>query len=223
MLRTLLFLVFIVVGVGGYLLYDSARVEGGDYAVAEELTELAEDRSAELARARQSCEREVLLAFLAEQERRTEEQPEDVESWRVLAETHLELGLLDDVESAMEIGEPIRDAVSDQLLAHIEGGLAAVERARALGDEHADLYRIEASLIAMHIHDLVSALSVQAAAKAALDRAVEIDGNHPRVQMARPMATLRSRLRSWAAMPPRGSSSSWRAPRACPTTSARCR
>jgi len=184
MLRLSLFVFLAVTAIGGYLLYDSVRVESSDWDVAEEVTELPEDRSSELARARQSCKREDLLAFLAEQEALVEAAPEDVEALRVLAETHLELGQLSDLKTGLVIGAPIREEISDQLRVHIDAGTAALERGRELGDQHVDSFRIEASLYALEIHSLASALRVNLAATAALDTAKELDQAHPRVEVA---------------------------------------
>ncbi len=170
--------------VAGILLWQSIHVDGSRWTVQSESSSIRVDRSIELARVRQSCQRQDLLVFLAGQQERAKQTPLDPEVLRVLAEAHLELGQFDDVGSGLEIGAPIRTAISEQLRGHIDAGMAALLQARDLGDDDAENHRIESSLLALEIHGLASAFKVNGRATAALDAAVERDGANPRVQVA---------------------------------------
>lgn len=168
----------------GILLWQTMRVDGSDWKVPGESSTVLVDRSVELARVRQSCQRQDLLVFLAEQQKQAEQSPLDPEVLRILAETHLELGQFNDVGAGLEIGAPIRTTVSDQLRGHIDAGMAALLQARDLGDDDAENHRIESSLLALEIHGLASAFKVNGRATAALNAAVERDEANPRVQVA---------------------------------------
>ncbi len=170
--------------VAGILLWQTMRVDGSHWDVIGESSTAPVDRSVELARVRQSCQRQDLVVFLAEQQERAKQTPLNPEVLRVLAEAHLELGQFDDIGAGLKIGAPIRTTVSEQLRGHIDAGMKALLQARDLGDDGAENHRIESALLALEIHGLASAFKVNGRATAALNAAVERDGANPRVQVA---------------------------------------
>lgn len=142
-------------------------------------------RSEALARARLTGELHVLDEFVAQQRAACGERDDDPECWRVLAEAHLERCLLRDRHRGMTVGEPTHEELPAANREDIDAGLAAADRALALGDTTADVHRIKAGLLSLRVTGFASALATRPAISAALARAEEIERGHPRVLVAR--------------------------------------
>lgn len=141
--------------------------------------------AAELDEARRACSREAFDAVLQKLAAATTgAQRDDAATWHLLAK-----GLLERVQAGanlrgMAVGTPVYvelpKAVADDLVA----GLAAVAKARALGDDTGDLYRIEAGLLGQHITGLGTALQYNSRIQAALTAAGERGKDDPRLHVA---------------------------------------
>ena len=104
--------------------------------------------------------------------------------WHVLAEAYLERALQRTHLLGMTPGQPTFSALPDDFANDLEAGLAAVHRARELGDESGELYRIEAGLMAQHITGLGTALQWNGKINQALKSARERRSDDPQLHVA---------------------------------------
>jgi cytochrome c-type biogenesis protein CcmH/NrfG len=139
-----------------------------------------EGRSLELARARLAPGLDRVDAFVAAQRALTEAEPDEAAHWRVLAEAYLERKLQRDARKGMAVGRATYSELPAEHARDIDAGLAAVERARALGDTSSDLHRVEAGLLSAKIVGIGSMLEVRGRIQEALRKAVELDPENPR-------------------------------------------
>jgi hypothetical protein len=102
----------------------------------------------------------------------------------VLAEAHLERALLPDLRLGLSVGLPARGSLTPEMEREVEGGLAALERAAAMGEEGAEWHRLRSALHARRITGFASMLRERAAVQEGLDRAAELGPELPRVQIA---------------------------------------
>lgn len=142
-------------------------------------TEPAEPRAAALHRARRSCDTTALDAFVAEQSRLVEAAPTDAVALRVLAEALLERVQLRNQRRGMVPGQPLYDAVPADVQSDVDRGLELLDRARRAGDDSADCWRLEASLLGNRIVGFTSALQWNGRIEAAIETAYERDSHHP--------------------------------------------
>lgn len=138
----------------------------------------------ELRTARRSCVLANVDAVLARIRSACTEQPDDRESWHLLAEAHLERSLLRSHDLGIKIGAPTFPTPPPELVADLEAGLAAAARARELGDATSDLFRIEAGLMSQRITGLATALQWNGKIQDALRRAGEIANDNPHLHVA---------------------------------------
>jgi tetratricopeptide (TPR) repeat protein len=142
---------------------------------------VATTAAAALQAARRQCTAAALDAAVARCQARVATSPAAVESWRELAEALLERSLQRTHLRGIRVGTPLFDVLPPELAADLSAGLAAVARARELGDDGSDLYRIEAALMGQHITGLASALQWNPRIEAALGKAAERKPDDPRL------------------------------------------
>ena len=134
--------------------------------------------------ARRTCTMPPLDAVVRDLQARAAASPDDRGTWRVLAEALLERVQQRSHLRGLSVGSPVHSELPKDLVEDLESGLAAVTRARELGDDDGDLYRIEASLMSQHITGLGAALQWNPRIQAALAQAIERGRDNPRLQVA---------------------------------------
>lgn len=137
--------------------------------------------AAALQAARRSCSLPALDAVVADLRARTTAAPEDRDAWRLLAEALLERTQLRTQRRGLTVGAPVFDELPAELAQDVRDGIAAAARARELGADDGDLYRIEASLMSQQITGLAAALQWNPRIEAALGAAAERDRDNPRL------------------------------------------
>lgn len=144
----------------------------------------SDPRRGELTAARRTCDPATLDAFVAAQRERLEEQAESPTAHRLLAEALLERVLLRGMHKGMVVGQPVFDRLPAASEEDIAEGLVLLERARELGDESSENYRLEAALLGNRITGWASALSLNGRVQAALGKALELDPRNAAVHVA---------------------------------------
>ena len=134
--------------------------------------------------ARRRCSIEALDAVVARLDAAARAAPEDAVAWRLLAEAHLERAQQRTHLRGLAVGEPLFSDLPQELAADLEKGLAAVQRARELGDDSGALFRIEASLMSQHITGFGAALQWNARVADALAKAAERAAEDPYLHTA---------------------------------------
>lgn len=134
-----------------------------------------------LREARRQCSLPALDALIADLKAKTAAAANDTEPWRVLAEALLERAQMRSNLRGMAVGAPVYAELPAEVAADLEAGLAAVARARGLGDDGGDLYRVEASLMSQHITGIGSALQWNSRIEDALVAAGERERDNPRL------------------------------------------
>ncbi len=140
--------------------------------------------AAELHAARRTCTVAAFAAIVQRLQAAVAAQPDDRESWHLLAQAMLER-----VQNAanlrgIAVGSPVYDDLPKPVADDLAAGLAAVARARELGDDSGDLYRIEAGLLGNQITGLASALQWNGKIQQALKAAGERGQDDPRLHVA---------------------------------------
>ena len=130
-------------------------------------------QAAELERARRTCAFDSLDAVVTALHVETQEDGATADAWRLYASALLERSQMRSHLRGVRVGEPIWSELPEELAQDLDDGLAAVEKARALGDDSAELHRIEAGLMSQHITGLTSALKWNGRITAALEAANE--------------------------------------------------
>ncbi len=130
------------------------------------------DRSEQLARVRLSCDVHDLDRFVEEQQARVARTnaPSDV---RVLAQAYYERALVRDIKRGLAVGAFISKESYAANRSDIEAGLAAIARARKLGDDSAELDRIEAGLLTRQFTGLAKVFRYRARVQAAIQAAAK--------------------------------------------------
>lgn len=138
----------------------------------------------ELHDARRSCQLAAVDAVVQRAQEACRREPENRDQWHLLAEAHLERSLLRSHDLGMTVGEPLFPEPPPELRADLDAGLAAAAKARALGDDSGELYRIEAGLMSQQITGLGSALQWNGKIQDALRLAGERAPDNPHLHVA---------------------------------------
>ncbi len=133
---------------------------------------------------RRSCQVAAMDAVITELQHRTSKSPDDAEGWHLLASAALSRLQTRTALRGIAVGTPLYDTLPSEVVADIDLGLAAVDKARALGDDSGDLYRLEAGLLGQRITGLGSALQWNGRIQQALAKAVELIPEHPKLHLA---------------------------------------
>jgi len=157
----------------------SAQIPDARHAVVRSI----QGRSRLVAQTRLSCDIEDLDGLVAEQRGLAERDPSP-ENLRVLGEALYERILARDMRKGLAIGRFVDAAMYAVNRADIELGLAAVHRARKLGDTSAECDRLEAGLLSQSLTGLGAVFKMRAAIDAALKRALGKDPGNGHVHMA---------------------------------------
>jgi cytochrome c-type biogenesis protein CcmH/NrfG len=134
--------------------------------------------------ARRTCDVTALDAVVARLRDAAAAAPDDARSWHLLAEAHLERSLARSHDRGLAVGAPAFPELPKELAADLDAGLAAAARARQLGDDSGDLFRIEAGLMSQHIVGLASALQWNGKIHDALRRSGELAPDNPHLHVA---------------------------------------
>lgn len=134
--------------------------------------------------ARRSCDLAALDTALARVRETIAQHPAHPDHWHLLAEAHLERALLRSHDRGLAVGAPVHAQLPKELLDDLEAGLAAAHRARELGDDSSDLFRIEAGLMGQRITGLASALQWNGRIQDALRLAGERQQDNPHLHVA---------------------------------------
>lgn len=108
----------------------------------------------------------------------------DAKCWHLLAEAYLERAHQRTHLLGMAPGEPTFSELPDAFADDLEAGLEAVKKARELGDDSGELYRIEAGLMSQHITGLGTALQWNGKINQALKTASERRSDDPQLHVA---------------------------------------
>jgi len=140
--------------------------------------------AATLKTARRSCDLAALDTVVADAQAACRATPDEAGAWHLLAEAHLERSLLRSHDRGMVVGAPVFPTPPPALVADLDAGLAATRRARELGDDTSDLFRIEAGLMSQHITGLATALQWNGRIQEALQKAGERARDNPHLHVA---------------------------------------
>jgi tetratricopeptide (TPR) repeat protein len=162
------------IGATGYSMLGTGAADAiGVPAAAPGTRPATSATAAALYAARRQCSLPALEPVLADLRTRTLVAPDDAEAWHLLAEALLERVQQRAHLRGIAVGTPVFTELPTDLSNDLDAGLAAVGKARALGDDGGDLYRIEAGLMGQHITGIGSALQWNARIEAALTAAGE--------------------------------------------------
>jgi tetratricopeptide (TPR) repeat protein len=139
---------------------------------------------ARLAVARRTCDVAAVDPVVANLREAIKTSSDDHATWHLLALAHLERALLRSHDRGMVVGTPVFDQQPRELLDDLDAGLAAARRARELGDDSSDLFRIEAGLMSQRIVDLKSALQWNGKVQDALQAAGQRQVDNPHLHVA---------------------------------------
>ncbi|MFT4840771.1 MAG: tetratricopeptide (TPR) repeat protein [Planctomycetota bacterium] len=145
--------------------------------------EVATDASAQLRKARMACTVAALDSYIAVFSTQATAKPSK-ELWHNLAEAYLERALQRTHLHGMAPGAPTFEELPTDFAGDLKAGLEAVAKARELGDETGELFRIEAGLMSQHITGWRSALAWNGKIAAALATAVKRVADDPQVHVA---------------------------------------
>lgn len=155
-------------------------------AVAAAPTKGAEEPHAEgpdAARARIEAARRdsptALDGLIAEQRGAALSAPGDAAPMRILAEALLERIGLVNRPRGLRVGEPLYDELPPAIARDVDEGLDLLQRARKAGDDSAENWRLEASLLANRVTSLGSALQWNGRIERALAHAAARDPDDP--------------------------------------------
>ena len=147
--------------------------------------------STELEQARRTCAQAALDALIAKWRAAVQATPTDRASWRLLAEALLERVLQRAHLRGIEVGTPLHETLPVEVAADLDAGTAAVVKARELGDDSGELFRIEAALMGHRITGLTTALQWNGKIQQALTKAAARAKDDPQLHIA---LGLRKRL-----------------------------
>jgi tetratricopeptide (TPR) repeat protein len=137
----------------------------------------ADPLAAALRTGRRRCDPAALDDLIAQLRTSTTTQPDRGDPWCLLAEACLERSLLHSHRRGIAVGTPTWSELPAAVANDVDLGLTAVARARELGCDRADLFRIEAGLLGQRITGIASALQwngrIHEALKAASQRAAD--------------------------------------------------
>lgn len=134
--------------------------------------------------ARRTCDPHALDAVVADLVARTQAVPGEARTFHALAEACLERALLRSHRRGMVVGEPTWSTLPQAIADDVDRGLAAIGKARELGERAASLWRLEASLLSQRITGLTTAMQWNDRIQAALKKATELAGDDPQLHVA---------------------------------------
>ena len=140
--------------------------------------------AAELRKARRQCSMPALDAVVTRLEQAAASDGDSSATWHLLAEAYLERAQQRTHLRGIAVGEPVFAELPAEQTADLEAGLAAVAKARALGEDSGSLFRIEAGLMSQHITGLATALTWNGKIGKALAAAVERTADDAKVHVA---------------------------------------
>lgn len=140
--------------------------------------------ASELRQARASCQLAAVDSVVEKLRAAVREAPADRSAWHLLAEAHLERALVRAHERGMAVGAPTYAQLPRDVAADLDAGQAAANRARELGDDSGELFRIEAGLMSQRITGLATALQWNGKIQQALARASERARDNPHLHTA---------------------------------------
>lgn len=142
------------------------------------------EASTRLRAARRACSVEALDPVVTQLVATTAAAPANRDAWHLLAEACLERAQQRTHLRGMSVGQPVFTELPGELARDVEQGLAAVAKARELGDESGDLFRIEAGLLSQQITGVATALQWNGAIAAALQQAADRTADDPQLHVA---------------------------------------
>ena len=145
--------------------------------------ELVSYASEQLREARMACTLAALNGYIETFTKKASAKPQK-ELWHNLAEAYLERALQRTHLHGMAPGEPTFEKLPADFANDLKSGLDAVAKARELGDETGELFRIEAGLMSQHITGWRSALAWNGKIGAALKTAVNRIADDPQLHVA---------------------------------------
>jgi tetratricopeptide (TPR) repeat protein len=137
-----------------------------------------------LATARRSCSLAELDRFVATQRLAVDRAPTDAGMRRLLAKGLLERLLLRTQTRGMVVGEPVYAELPAPVRKDCDEALALLARARELGDDSAENWRLEASVLSHRLTGLGSALQWNGRIQEALANAGKRDGADPALHLS---------------------------------------
>lgn len=152
--------------------------------VARRTASVMHPRSAILADIRHRMDAAALDVFLASQ-RECAERSGSAADWRILAEACLERILLASSRLGMAVGRPTFAARPPVVTESLDLGEAAIEKARALGDQDSEVPRIAAGLLANKIDGALAAIRYGSKVDALIEEAATRDDGNPHIAVAR--------------------------------------
>jgi len=123
-------------------------------------------------------------ALLAERRRQLEHPPGDATAMRLYAEALLERVLLRGRQRGMDVGAVAYAQLPAAVAADLDAAQHWLRRARELGDDSADNWRLEAAVLGNRITGLAEALQWNGAIEADLAKAFAKDPDDPRLHVA---------------------------------------
>ena len=172
----------------GITTWSLLRSDGLDLAIGTGTTGAAavsdHPLAAELRRARRSYDLAAFGTLLERLQTTAAARPADRETWHLLAESCLECALARAQLRGMAVGVPLHTKLSPALAADLERGMAAVGKARELGDDSGELFRIEAGLLSQRITGIASALQWNGRIQEALRSAAARSADNPHLHVA---------------------------------------
>lgn len=145
----------------------------------------AKKESQLLRQIRKSCDVRDISDFIAKQRQSVARYPTDPEHLRLLAEALLERCATRIINKGFAPGTMLFDGETPKdILSDIEEALGLVSKARELGDETSENWRIEASLLPYKIVSLPSAIMLARPITQALDKALELGKDNPHIHFA---------------------------------------
>lgn len=173
----------LLVGLTGMLLCLEHEPEPIGGRISASKSELSEG-SARLARARLQDTDLGLSSFIRNQRMLSARNPQRAASWKLLAEALLERARTHAQDKGLTVGKPVFAEIPKAMAADLAEGLCAIERARTLAVEDAELLRIEAELLTAQITGIGSAILLDGRISELIRKAMVLDPGNPRLQVA---------------------------------------
>ncbi|HEU4420012.1 MAG TPA: hypothetical protein VFT55_13850 [Planctomycetota bacterium] len=139
--------------------------------------------AAALREARRECALPALDGVVQRLQQHVAGSAQDHTAWHFLAESLLERVQQRAHLRGMTAGAPVWSDLPSEIVRDVDHGLAAVARARELGDDSGSLFRIEAALMSQRITGLGSALQWNTKVADAIDAAVERSQDDPQLHV----------------------------------------
>ena len=173
----------LLVSLSGLLLCLEYAPEPVKERVVSSNRELSEG-STRLAKARLEDSSRALGSFIEDQAALCDRDPAQAESWLLLAEALLERARTHTQNKGLAVGEPIFTEIPEAMAADLAAGLSAIDHARELRAEDAELLRIEAELLSAQITGIGSAILLDGRISELIRKAMILDPTNPRLQIA---------------------------------------